>query len=270
MTAPTLLNRTPPGPLPAPGLGVWNLYFLAKFALAWKELTGFHPLENLAFALVLLLPLPSPAWRRARLAVAIPFGIALLYYDSWLPSFSRVLSQASLISNFSLSYLIELGGRFVSAPVVALLIIVAAAYLILERWLRFSVLVTGALLALVLGGSPFGPSAATDPVRAGGAAAGAAGNVPEAALREFFAREAGRSVTMPRPAAGDAPVVAVVHALESLFAELKLPRRLRDVGVTHESLTELAAISFDDWYLQSNPRPLKDAKEVQQVLEEAW
>jgi len=222
MTAPTLLNRTPPGPLPAPGLGVWNLYFLAKFALAWKELTGFHPLENLAFALVLLLPLPSPAWRRARLAVAIPFGIALLYYDSWLPSFSRVLSQASLISNFSLSYLIELGGRFVSAPVVALLIIVAAAYLILERWLRFSVLVTGALLALVLGGSPFGPSAATDPVRAGGAAAGAAGNDPEAALREFFAREAGRSVTMPRPAAGDAPFdVMFIHICSLSWDDLQ-------------------------------------------------
>jgi alcohol dehydrogenase class IV len=69
---------------------------------------------------------------------------------------------------------------------------------------------------------------------------------------------------------GDTSSVAVVRALEDLFQTLALPRRLRDVGVPRQSLAELAAISFDDWYLQSNPRRIKDAAEVQQVLEEAW
>lgn len=64
--------------------------------------------------------------------------------------------------------------------------------------------------------------------------------------------------------------VAIVHALNSLFASLNLPRRLRDVGVTQQSLAELAAISFDDWYLQSNPRPIKDVAELEQILKEAW
>jgi alcohol dehydrogenase len=72
-----------------------------------------------------------------------------------------------------------------------------------------------------------------------------------------------------RPAGGEVST-AVVQALENLFASLDLPRRLRDVGVTQQSLAELAAISFDDWYLQSNPRRLKDAAEVQQLLQEAW
>jgi alcohol dehydrogenase class IV len=68
----------------------------------------------------------------------------------------------------------------------------------------------------------------------------------------------------------DADPATIVHALQGLFASLDLPRRLRDVGVTHQLLAELAAISFDDWYLQSNPRPIQDVAEVQQVLEEAW
>jgi alcohol dehydrogenase class IV len=68
----------------------------------------------------------------------------------------------------------------------------------------------------------------------------------------------------------DAEPNTIVHALQGLFASLDLPRRLRDVGVTHQLLAELAAISFDDWYLQGNPRPIRDVAEVQQVLEEAW
>jgi len=70
-------------------------------------------------------------------------------------------------------------------------------------------------------------------------------------------------------AAGEA-ASAVTRALEDLFGSLSVPRRLREVGVTRQALAELAAISFDDWYLQSNPRPVKDAAEVEQLLEEAW
>lgn len=69
---------------------------------------------------------------------------------------------------------------------------------------------------------------------------------------------------------GDASAFMVVHALDKLFASLRLPRRLRDVGVTRQALAELAAISFDDWYLQNNPRQITAAAQVEQVLEEAW
>jgi alcohol dehydrogenase class IV len=69
---------------------------------------------------------------------------------------------------------------------------------------------------------------------------------------------------------GDDSVGALVQALQALFASLRLPTRLRDVGVPHQSLAELATISFDDWYLQSNPRPIRDVAQLQQVLEKAW
>lgn len=188
---------------PPAGLGAWNAYFIAKLALLWRDLIGFHPLENLAFALVLLLPLKSPALRRARDVAAVPAGIALLYYDSWLPPIDRALSQASLVGSFSLPYLIELGGRFVSIPVVALLVIVGAGYVILARWLRFSTLVIGALLVLAVDRLPPKPSSVPD-VGAGVAADVARGN-PDTVLHEFFEREAKRSVALPRPAADDAP-----------------------------------------------------------------
>lgn len=219
MNLPTSTSATPGNPPPA-GLGGWNLYFLVKLALFWRELIGFHPLENLAFALVLLVPLKSPAWRRARLALSIPAGIALLYYDSWLPPIGRALSQANLISSFSPAYLIELGGRFVAAPVVAQLVIVIAAYLILARWLRFSVLVTGALVVLAVGGIAPKPSPA--PAATGGVPAVAAKSDPDTLLREFFAREAGRSVALPKPAAGDAPFdVIFLHVCSLSWDDLR-------------------------------------------------
>lgn len=68
----------------------------------------------------------------------------------------------------------------------------------------------------------------------------------------------------------EARVDAVVDALNALFADLGVPSRLRDTGIPKESLADIAAICFDDWFLQSNPRPIKHVDEVQQVLEQAW
>jgi alcohol dehydrogenase class IV len=72
------------------------------------------------------------------------------------------------------------------------------------------------------------------------------------------------------PSAGGAPIDPVNEALKSIFAQLRLPRRLRDVGVSRESLPDLAAVSMDDWFLRENPRPVRDASELRQVLQEAW
>lgn len=221
MNLPTATSATPGNPPPT-GLGGWNLYFLAKLALFWRELIGFHPIENLAFALLLLVPLRSLAWQRARQVVAVPAGIALLYYDSWLPPIGRALSQANLISNFSLNYLIELGGRFVSVPVVALLISIGAAYLILARWLRFSLPVTGALLVLAVSTTSPTPPTTSISATTATASAGVAKNDPETVLRDFFTREGSRSVTMPKPAAGAVPFdVIFIHVCSLSWDDLQ-------------------------------------------------
>lgn len=221
MKLPTATSATPDHPPPV-GLGGWNLYFLAKLALFWRELIGFHPIENLAFALLLMVPLKSLAWRRARQAVAVPAGIALLYYDSWLPPIGRALSQANLISNFSLSYLIELGGRFVSVPVVALLVSIGAAYLILARWLRFSLPVTGALLVLAVNTTSLTPPTASSTAPTATASARATKNDAETVLRDFFIREGSRSVIMPKSTAGALPFdVIFIHVCSLSWDDLE-------------------------------------------------
>ena len=48
------------------GLGGWNLYFLAKFALLWFGYLNFHALPNLVFMAFLLMPIPSPRLHRWR------------------------------------------------------------------------------------------------------------------------------------------------------------------------------------------------------------
>ena len=128
-------------------MGMWGFYFIAKLALYWKELIGFHTLANIAFAAFILFPIKHALWKRIKLAATVLAAIALLYYDSWLPPIGRVLSQASLVSNFSAAYLIELAGRFISPPVVALLVAAGALYWLVSRWVRLDVLVITVIAA---------------------------------------------------------------------------------------------------------------------------
>jgi alcohol dehydrogenase class IV len=62
----------------------------------------------------------------------------------------------------------------------------------------------------------------------------------------------------------------VIKTIESLFARLKIPKRLRDVGVPQDALPTIATHVMSDWFLRGNPRPVSNISEIQQVLEEAW
>ena len=61
-----------------------------------------------------------------------------------------------------------------------------------------------------------------------------------------------------------------IVAIEELLDSLGLPRRLRDVDLPRETLPELAARGMKDWFLRGNPRPVKEASELQLVLDQAW
>jgi alcohol dehydrogenase class IV len=69
---------------------------------------------------------------------------------------------------------------------------------------------------------------------------------------------------------GERLVTSVAGAVEALFGRLDVPRRLRDVGVARQTLSEIAGHAIGDWFLRGNPRPVRDVSELQQVLEEAW
>jgi alcohol dehydrogenase class IV len=61
-----------------------------------------------------------------------------------------------------------------------------------------------------------------------------------------------------------------VKAVQMTFSTLDLPPRLRDVGIPAEALPAIAASAMDDWFLRGNPRPVRDAGELRDVLETAW
>ena len=63
---------------------------------------------------------------------------------------------------------------------------------------------------------------------------------------------------------------AVAAALREALAPLALPASLRDVGVPREALPAIAERGMGDWFLRGNPRPVKEAAELMQVLEASW
>ena len=61
-----------------------------------------------------------------------------------------------------------------------------------------------------------------------------------------------------------------VDMLESLMAGLSIPRRLHDIGVAGQDLTDIAKAAMSDWFIRRNPRPVKNVDEVLAVLQQAW
>ncbi|WP_298719370.1 cellulose biosynthesis protein BcsG [uncultured Oceanisphaera sp.] len=131
------------------GLGHWNLYFLSKLLLLWLGYLNLQPLPNLALAALLLLPLPGRWPHRLRLLLVLPLALALLYQDSWLPPFSRLLAQPG-VTDFTWAYLMELAGRFVNWQLCGLLLATAVAYVYLHTWVRFTTFTLAGLAWLTL------------------------------------------------------------------------------------------------------------------------
>jgi cellulose synthase operon protein YhjU len=131
-------------------MGAWSLYFLVKVGLYFAHKIGLHWFWNIAFAVALAWPLERLAARRLRLALAIPIAVALLYYDSYLPAWSRVLDQIDVLSNFRLEYLEELAQRFVDPLWVGLIALFAVAYALTAHRLRYATLAFVSLLAAAL------------------------------------------------------------------------------------------------------------------------
>jgi len=182
---------------------VWNLYFLLKFLLLGLGLLNFQALPNLVFAAFLVVPLPGAPWRIVRQLIAIPVGIALLYHDTWLPPFDRLLAQPGVL-DFSPAYLVELAGRFVDWTVLGLCALLVIGYSYMANWIRLSTICLGGLIWLNLGSIPLlasPPRADAAPVVAsaqGNDAPALQDNVAlDTWLENFFRTEATRQTPFP-------------------------------------------------------------------------
>ncbi|WP_336844038.1 cellulose biosynthesis protein BcsG [Serratia nevei] len=206
------------------GLGGWNLYFLAKFALLWFGYLNFHALPNLVFMAFLLMPIPSPRLHRWRHYLAIPIGIALFYHDTWLPGINSILSQGSQLAGFSAQYLLELINRFINWQMVGAAFVLLIAYLFVAQWVRVTVFTVAALVWLnivnIAGpavsllpatstASAGGANTPATPTPAAGDAAPADSLPPTSAnltayLNQFYEREKGRATAFPAALPADA------------------------------------------------------------------
>jgi cellulose synthase operon protein YhjU len=218
-----------------PGLGGWNLYFLAKFLLVALGMLDFQALPNLLFAAFLLLPLPGRWLRIARQLVAVPMGAALFYQDTWFPPFSRLLAQPGVL-DFSWDYLLELLGRFINWNLLGALALLLVGYLYLRHWLRLSTLSLLGLTWLAVGGLP---SLAVNAGQPSGNVVASPGKPAQAAaladnatldswLERFFASERERVTAFPAINADEQPFDLLVINICSLAWDDLSAAGLRD------------------------------------------
>ncbi|GAC1509499.1 MAG: maleylacetate reductase [Chloroflexota bacterium] len=62
----------------------------------------------------------------------------------------------------------------------------------------------------------------------------------------------------------------VIEETARFIGALGLPRRLRDAGVRRDALSDLAAHAMTSTAVQANPRPIRDASEIERLLADAW
>lgn len=122
---------------PWPELGIWNLYFLLKLGLYFTGYLNLQLFPNLVFIAALLIPLPWRSLRIARQLVAVPVGVALLYQDTWLPPFSRLLSQPGVL-DFTFDYFLEIVDRTINWPMLGMFFVASIVYLYIHVWVRLS------------------------------------------------------------------------------------------------------------------------------------
>ena len=73
--------------------------------------------------------------------------------------------------------------------------------------------------------------------------------------------------------ADKSPEAAVEEAIQRIYdmiGSMNLPQHLRDVGVQEANLPHLAQIAFQSHTVQNNPKPIKEAAQLETVLRAAW
>jgi len=63
---------------------------------------------------------------------------------------------------------------------------------------------------------------------------------------------------------------AAADLVADLVARMRLPQRLRDIGVREEQLLELAEMGYASRTVRNNPRPITDVAQIKQLLLTAW
>lgn len=130
------------------GAGLFNFYFLLKFALAYLGYLNLYvPANALLFAAVLV-PIGTPCLRRIRKVAAWGCALALLWSESWLPGPDVIIQNSRNLADFSAAYLWELVTTSINYEMLAWLAAALVSWFFLRHWIRFSTLtVIGLVIA---------------------------------------------------------------------------------------------------------------------------
>ena len=144
------------------GLGIWNVYFIGKFALAYTGYLRLDLLLNAAFFLFLLIPIRGKWLHRLHALIALVLGTALLWSESWLPGIDSILANKSGITGFSVNYVVQLAWDFINFRMVGWGFVILLAYYLLRDFVRVTTITALYLVFLIV--QPFF-TAPTAPVR---------------------------------------------------------------------------------------------------------
>jgi cellulose synthase operon protein YhjU len=205
-------------------MGFWSCYFLIKLFLFYGGSIRFELWPNLALFALVAWPLKMRAMRIARLCVAVPAGIALLYRESYFPPFRRLIESSGDLAAFSMDYLLELLLRLVNPAVLGGIVVVILLWLLLAHRLRMS---TFALVGMLT--TPLVPLA-QDWLQPRVIVADAGGVAPQALTREalttrlnsFFASEAERRVAFPAASSGPPFDIVLLHICSLGWDDMQL------------------------------------------------
>lgn len=234
-------------------MGLWSAYFIAKLLLYVGGYIGFNPWLNLVFAIFTALPPQNQRQRFTKNVIAVPLGIMLLYHDSWLPPFARVLEQTNNLAAFTPGYLWELSLRFVNWKLLLAAVVLGFVYALARRKLRLSTFVFIAILWVLIRPDHSMP---LEPAFANASAAQAARQNPQATidprnlreealeglLTDFYTKERLRQVRFAPLPGDDAPYdIVILHVCSLAWDDLEFVRDDTD------PLLQRFDILFDDF-----------------------
>lgn len=185
-----------------PGLGIWSFYFLCKIGAGLAGYIELNLLWNFVLVALLVVPAQPMPVRVFRQLVAIAAAVILLYQETNLPPFSRLLDQWELVSAFSGWYTIELLGRFVSIEAIAIFLVALIVFLYARKVLRMTTVTVALLIAYPLLPSGSGPINESNQAIAGDISQGLSlefggANNPDSVLSRFFAQQSQIRFTPP-------------------------------------------------------------------------
>ena len=120
------------------GLGIWDVYFVLKFALAAFGYINLDFLGNALLMAWLLLPIDRRALRILRGGLGFVAAVVLIYSESWLPGIESIMANKAGITGFSLLYVTELAIDFINPQMVGWGLLALLLYFLLRNYLRLT------------------------------------------------------------------------------------------------------------------------------------